>query len=218
MLNVFVSLLPLALIGLVSPALTSLCILLLSTRRPLANAVAFVLGGLAILLTVGTLVVVWLGNALQDLQMPELGPVLSIVLGLLFLVLALRFYFDVPEPDAPPPQWLGLIDTITPLKAFLFGVVLIGTNIKILGTYGFGLYAIAEAHLGLIPSLIELAMLLVIVLLAIVVPVAIYAARPDQANRLLAMARVWLQGASRIILIVISLALGLYFTARGVLA
>src|SRR5262245_55390788 len=200
MLNLLASLLPLALIGLVSPALTSLTILLLSTRRPLPNATAFVLGGLIILVIVGTPVVVFVGGALQNLHMPELGPVLSVVLGVLFLVLALRFYFNIPDPDAPPPQWLGLIDTITPRRAFLFGVVLIGTNVKILATYGFGLYAIVQAQLGLMRGLLGLAALLMIVLLAILVPVAIYAASPDQADRLLASARVWLMGASRILL------------------
>ena len=53
---------------------------------------------------------------------------LLLALGVLLLISAFRLWRKEDDPDAPPPRWLTMIDSLTPLKAFGMGfsLVLIG--------------------------------------------------------------------------------------------
>jgi len=64
------------------------------------------------------------------------------------LITAYKQWSRDDDPDAPPPKWLAMIDSVTPLKAFGIGigVVVIGAKFWV-----FTLTAIAvigEAQLG----------------------------------------------------------------------
>src|SRR4051794_30987188 len=139
MLNLLINLSVLAFAGAFSPVLISVCILLLSTGRPLGNAIAYVLGLIFSLVVVGGLALVLFDEPIL-LAGPRrgIGPGLSVVLGGLCLVVALRMYLQVPDPDAPPPRWLATIQSMVPSKAFMFGIVLMATNLKILLIYALG--------------------------------------------------------------------------------
>jgi hypothetical protein len=48
-----------------------------------------------------------------------------IVLGILLLITAYKQWRNEDDPDGPPPKWLVMLDTLTPLKAFGIGVGLV---------------------------------------------------------------------------------------------
>jgi len=216
MLNLLLNLSLLAFAGAFSPVLISICILLLSTGQPLANAIAYVLGLVLSLIVVGGLALALFNEPLM-LAGPHrgIGPGLSIALGGLSLVVALRTYLRVPDPDAPPPKWLSTIESIVPGRAFVFGIVLMATNLKILVIYTIGVAKILGAGLGPAESLITLLIFVLIIQLGVLLPLIIYLWNPQKAGAVLTAMRTKLDHAYRWVMIVIFAALGCYLIVSG---
>jgi hypothetical protein len=216
MLSLMVKLLPLAVVGLASPALISFCIVLLGSRQPLRTAIGFILGAVTVLLVLGTIVLI-LFNGTLSIPTPDIGRTLSVILGVLFVLLGIKYYLKVPDPDAPPPQWMERLTNITPLQAFLLGLLLIGTNLKVLAAYTFGLNEIIQAQIGLVAGLVALALMLVFVLSGLLAPIVVYVRNPVEADRLLGQFKAWVVDASRVVLALIFLGIGLYFAIKGLI-
>jgi hypothetical protein len=218
MLSLLVNLSLLAFAGAFSPVLISISILLLSTGRPLGNTIAYVLGLIFSLIVVGGLALVLFNEPIL-LAGPRrgIGPGLSFALGGLSLVVALRSYLRVPDPDAPPPKWLASIETIVPSKAFIFGIVLMATNLKILVIYTIGVAQILGAGLGPAASLVMLLLFVLIIQIGVLVPLIIYLRNPQKAGAALHAMRTKLDQAYRWVMIVIFAALGCYLIASGLL-
>jgi Sap, sulfolipid-1-addressing protein len=218
MLNLLINLSLLAFAGAFSPVLISVCILLLSTGRPLGNAIAYVLGLVISLIVVGGLALVLFNEPIL-LAGPRrgIGPGLSVALGGLCLVVALRTYLRVPDPDAPPPKWLATIESIVPSRAFIFGVVLMATNLKILVIYCIGVAQILGAGLSRVASLVLLVVFVLIIQLGVLVPLVVYLWNPKSAESVLKAMRERLDHAYRWVMIVIFLALGFYLIANGLM-
>jgi len=146
-----------------------------------------------------------------------IGPGLSVALGGLCLVVALRTYLRVPDPDAPPPKWLATIESIVPSRAFIFGVVLMATNLKILVIYCIGVAQILGAGLSRVASLVLLVVFVLIIQLGVLVPLVVYLWNPKSAESVLKAMRERLDHAYRWVMIVIFLALGFYLIANGLM-
>jgi hypothetical protein len=218
MLNLLINLSLLAFAGAFSPVLISVCILLLSTGRPLGNAIAYILGLVFSLIVVGGLALVLFNEPIL-LAGPRrgIGPGLSFVLGGLCLVVALRAYLHVPDPDAPPPKWLATIESIVPSRAFMFGIVLMATNLKILVIYSIGVAQILGAGLSRVASLALVVVFVVIIQIGVLVPLIIYLRNPQRAESALTAMRARLDQAYRWVMIVIFVALGCYLIANGLM-
>ena len=218
MLNLVINLALLAFAGAFSPLLISVCILLLSSGRPLGNAIAYVLGLVLSLIVVGGLALVIFDEPIV-LSGPRrgIGPGLSITLGGLCLVVALRTYLQVPDLDAPPPKWLERIESIVPSRAFVFGLVLMATNLKILVIYAIGVSQILAAGLSELAELVLVLIFLVIIQIGVLVPLIIYLWDPLRAASILKSMRERLEHAYRWVMIVIFVGLGLYLIAKGLM-
>src|SRR5262245_2594405 len=218
MLNLLINLAVLAFAGAFSPMLISICILLLSTGRPLGNAIAYILGLVLSLLVVGGLALALFGAPLALSESRHgIGPGLSFALGGLCLVVALRTYLHVPDPDAPPPKWLEKIQSIVPSRAFAFGIVLMATNLKILAIYTIGVAQILGAGLSRIANLILLLLFVVVIQIGVLAPLIVYLWDPRRAASTLKSMRERLDHAYRWVMIVIFVALGFYLIAHGLI-
>ncbi len=218
MLSLVINLALLAFAGAFSPVLISVCILLLSSGRPLGNAIAYVLGLVLSLIVVGGLALVIFDEPIM-LPGPRrgIGPGLSITLGGLCLVVALRTYLQVPDPDAPPPKWLEKIESIVPSRAFMFGAVLMATNLKILVIYAIGVSQILAAGLSELAELVLIVVFVVIIQIGVLVPLFIYLWDPLRAASSLKSLRERLEHAYRWVMIVIFVGLGCYLIASGLM-
>ena len=218
MLNLIINLSLLAFAGAFSPVLISVCILLLSTGRPLGNAIAYVLGLVFSLIVVGGLALALFDEPIALAGRPRgFGPGLSFVLGGLCMVVALRMYLRVPDPDAPPPKWLATIESMVPMKAFMFGIVLMATNLKILLIYTIGVAQILAAELSPTASLVTLLVFVLIIELGVLLPLLVYIQNPQRAGTTLQAMRVKLEQAYRWVMIAIFVVLGLYLIVDGLM-
>jgi Sap-like sulfolipid-1-addressing protein len=218
MMELLINLFALALVGACSPLLISVCIMLLSTGRPIGNAIAYILGLVLSLVIVGSLALVLLDEStlLSGLRR-GISPQLSLALGGICLAAAVGAYLHVPDPDAPPPKWLASIGPIVPSRAFMIGIVLLASNIKIWIIYAIGVTQILAAGLGRATNLILLLVFVLIFQVGVLAPLMVYLWRPQGAETAFKALRARLDEAYRWIGMVIFGVLGSYLLVSGLI-
>ena len=152
--SVMISLIPLIIGSAVVPIQIIIDILLLKNPgKGLLKAIAYVGGMTTLRLLQGLIFGLILTNSTATSTTEDNGrsPIVStllLVLGILLLVTAYKQWRKEDDPDAPPPKWLTIIDSITPLKAFGlgFGLLLIGGKFWVFTLGALGL--IGQAQLG----------------------------------------------------------------------
>ncbi len=78
-----------------------------------------------------------------------------LVVALLFLVTAARELFSDDDPDAPPPKWMTMLTSATPIKAFFIGAGIMTISVK---SWVFTLAAISvigNAGLGRVANVVS---------------------------------------------------------------
>jgi hypothetical protein len=141
---------------------------------------------------------------------------LLLVLGILLLTTAYKQWASEPDPDAPPPKWLTMLETISPLKAFGLGMGLLLIAAKMwvftLGAIG----TIADAGLGQPTSTITFLLFVLLAESLLIGPILIRLLFPTRAASLLGSFGDWLELHNSQIVLVVSLIFGLLFTYQGV--
>ena len=221
--STLVSLLPFIIGSAVVPLqIIIVTLLLTSKQRGPLKAIAFVLGMTLARLAQGILFgLVLTGGSGEPADAGGVSVVKATaltVLGILLLLTAYKTWAKEPDPDAPPPKWLTMIESITPAKALLFGTgfVLIGPKLWVfmLGAIS----AIGEAQLGqpastwvfLLFVLLAQSLLLILILIRLLVP--------QRAKSLLASLADWMKRYNDPIVIGISLIFGAVFLYQGISA
>ena len=210
---------PLILVSAVLPAPIVIVLLLLRNERGLAIASAFVGGMTAVRLLQGGL----FGIAFRDLgagngddEAGAVEAVLLLVVGILLLVTALRVMLKEDDPDAPPPRWMGLIERVTPLRAFLFGAGLLIIAMK---HWVLVLSAIAVIHDAEVSRAQGVVVFLIFVLGAqalLIAPLVATAVAPAGSAAVLRGASAWLERNNRPIKVGAAAIFGVYFVWSGV--
>jgi hypothetical protein len=199
-----------------SPVAATACIMLLNTGRPLATALAFMLGHSAVLASVGGAAFAGLGAGWGFVHpSPATRHALDAAIGALLVVFALAQWLIRTAPNAPSPRWMAAIGSATPGKAFLFGTIRMGTDVGALALFVSGLKEIVAADLGATNSVVAFALFVLVVEMALVVPIAVYAVAPGRGGAMLGRARRWLEKNTRPITIVLFAAFGILLLAKG---
>lgn len=219
--SLFASLLPFVLGSAIVPIqVIILTLLLKSPQNGLLKASVYVAGMTALRLLQGLVfgLVLTGGAAVAE---TETGPSLVVstllmVLGILLLITAYKQFRKEDDPDAPPPKWLAMIDSLTPLKAFGmgFGLLLIGAKfwvftlgaIGVIGEYQLGQPASSIAFLAYV--MLTESLLLLFLLIRILLP--------ERSRSLLDEVSAWLTRYNRQIIMIVSLVFGLLFFYQGV--
>ena len=161
-------------------------------------------------------IMVGVSNTSDSSKHNAITSTLLLVIGIMLLITAYRQWRHEDDPDAPPPKWLTMIETITPVKAFGVGFALVAIAPKL---WVFTLNAIAvigEAQLGrpdsitafLVFVLLAQSLILLLILMRIIVP--------GQATKVLNGLTGWLTKHNRVLMITISLVFGLYFLVKAI--
>ena len=219
--NVIVSLVPFILGSAIVPIQIIITILLLKNpKQGLLKASAYLAGMTTLRLLQGLIFGLILTNSASasSTESGGKGPVVStllLVLGILLLVTAYKQWRKEDDPDGPPPKWLTMIDSLTPLKAFGigFGLLLIGGKFWVFTLSAIGI--IGAAQLGQPASTIAYLLFVLLAESLILLPILIRLIVPKQSKGLLDATSAWLARYNRPIVIVISLVFGLLFLYQG---
>jgi hypothetical protein len=216
MAGMIVELLP-SMFGLaITPTAIALCILFLSSKRPLANATAFA-APFAILYSLFAIVML---SAAAGSDEPLLDKTAKELIGLgigLFL-LAFAAFQDVrghrPQRQIRKAGMLDRVEEARPLMALGIGFVVafLNPNLPILIA---GLATAAAAEVSQADRTIGAVLLVVAAETGMIVPILWYAAMPLKASPGLAKVRAWLSEHERTLNIAVLLVFGTIFTLKG---
>jgi threonine/homoserine/homoserine lactone efflux protein len=203
-----------------SPVPIIAVVLMLGTPRARANGPAFVLGWVAGLAVAGTVILLVSSgaDASEDGDPANWVGVLKIVLGLLLLLVAARTWKVRPrgEQEAELPRWMKTIDTFTASRAFGFGALLSGVNPKNLLLTAGAAAAIAQTGIPAGEQAVALAVFIAVATLGPGIPVAIYFAMGERAERLLDNLKAWMGAHNAAIMAVLCLVIATKLIGDGI--
>ncbi len=216
--NVIAELIPLILGAAIVPIWIIIVLFLLRGKGGLLKALAFVVGISSVRLAQGIVFGYIFRSAEEASGESGSGVIVStllLVIGILLLITAFKQYRKEDDPDGPPPKWMEIFSTATPVKAFALGAALIAIAAK---QWVFTLSAIATIGQASLSQVENVITFLVYVLLAIslpLVPILFSAIAPRQSAVTLERMGKWLEKHNRHIVIAVSLIFGVFFLWKG---
>jgi hypothetical protein len=205
----------LAIGGSIAPPLLLLTILFLGSRRPLPNASALALGYFSTCAVIGISGLLLFGGA--ESTVSTVGRLISATIGALLIVLGLRSLLVSPDPDASPPRWMESIDSMSPPRAFGFGMALFPLQVKNLAIFVACLNLIIASSLSPRGSIVALMVVLVVFAIPVLALIGLYAAVPQRASTMLGSLQAWMGKNNRAITVALCFVFGTFFFLRGIL-
>ena len=203
----------------ISPVPIIAVILMLFGPKARTTGPAFAFGWVLALGVVGTVVllVADTGDVSSEQGPSDAVFAIKLLVGLLFLVLAVRQWRSRPKEGEEPemPGWMGAIDEFTPVRAFGLAVLLAGVNPKNLGLTLAAGSTIAQAGLADAEPGIVLAVFVALASLTVVLPVAYYFVAGESAERTLNSMKSWLIANNGTVMSVLFLILGVVLVGDG---
>lgn len=217
-----ISLLPMIIGSAVVPMqIIMLLLMLTSERQGLAKAIAFVLGMTLVRLGQGILfgLIFTGGQGAAETGSEGSGWIVSTLLTVLGILLLISFYKALTgeeDPDAPPPKWMAMLDTMTPLIALGIGVglLLIGAKMWVFTLSAIG--TIDDAALGQPASTVTYLLFVLLAESLLILPILVRLILPQQSQTWLRSLSSWLEAHNRQIVMLASLVFGLLFLYQGI--
>jgi hypothetical protein len=219
--SVLLNLAPLIVASALAPAFVIIALLLLSGMGGLGTALAFAVGVVAVRLAQGVIFGLLLGASHYADDGDEQGAIVSIlllVIGVLLWVAAISKLVKADDPDATPPKWMTVFDSVSPIKALGLGALLVVIVPK---QWVFMLGAISTIGQGGLSRWEGIGAYLIYVLGAsalMLAPIVVRIVAPGRSPALLDAAQTWLQRNSGAIVIAVSAIFGTYFVWKGISA
>ena len=216
----FVNLVSLSIASAIGPGQILFSVLLLqSSDRGAVKAGSFV-GGMTVVRLVQGIVFGFVltgatGSAPQSGQPGAVSSTLFLVLGIFLFITAYKQWKQEDDPDGAPPKWMSMIDSITPVKAFGFGIALVATSPNL---WAFTLSAIAvisESPLDRPDRILAFLLFILVAESLLWLTLLIRILVPRRTTDLLHAMSAWLVEHNRALIIGTSLVFGLYFLVRG---
>jgi Sap, sulfolipid-1-addressing protein len=205
----------LAMGGSVAPPLLLLTILFLGSQKPLPNASALALGYFTTCAVIGVSGLILFGGA--ESTVAAVGRIISATVGALLIVLGLRSLLDSSDPDASPPTWMESINSMSPPRAFGFGMALFPLQVKNLAIFVACLNLIIASSLSPRDSIAALMLVLLVFAIPVLALIGLYAALPHRASTKLGAFQAWMGKNNRAITVALCFVLGTFFLLRGLL-
>lgn len=209
---------PFALAGVFLPTWTLFVIVVLGTKRPMTNALAFVAGNAAFRMALGLTALFITGTF--PVPGPSDDPSRPQAVGLAIAAAAL-FLFGLsrlrsPEdPQRPLPGWMLRFEQLGPAAAFTAGVVTVASP-GIQWVYLLGAVSVIDAaNLTTAEQAFVLLGLVLFLQLMLCLPIAVYALAPSRSTQLLGSLKLWINGHSNRVTGAILVALSVYFATRS---
>jgi hypothetical protein len=218
--NVIGDILPLAIGVAISPVPIIAVILMLFTKRAKPNSMAFLGGWVLGLVIIGSIVLIIasIGEFDPDSGESTASAAIRLVLGLLFIAIALKQWKGRPQPGYEPktPKWMAAIESFTPLKALGLAALLSGVNPKNLALTLAAAVTIAQAELGTGQAIVSLVIFIIIASISVAAPVLIYLTIGEKASKTLDGWKTWLTANNTTVMFVLLLVLGVLLLGKGI--
>jgi Sap, sulfolipid-1-addressing protein len=211
--------LPFALVVAVSPINVVAAILLLFSKRPIANATTYLVG-----FVLGVAAVVSALTALADAigLSPDSGrsqgaSVLLMVLGLLLVIAAARKFARRPGPDQEPdqPNWMKGIGDFRAGRSFVIGVSVGALNPKNIAVALASSVIVATADLPVGQQVGVITIYTIIASLGVAAPIVAAVALGERSEAVLGTWKEWLGRNNGTVLAVIYLFFGVILLGKG---
>jgi threonine/homoserine/homoserine lactone efflux protein len=202
-----------------SPVPIIAVILMLGTPRARSNGPAFAVGWVLGLVVVSVIVLAAASGADDpDSGASTSADTVKLVLGLVFLVLALRQWRGRPREGEEPtmPKWMSALDEFGAGKSFGLGAVLSGVNPKNLALTLAAAASIAQARLDGAESAAAVAVFVVLASLTVAGPVIFFLLAGDAASKPLASIKAFMSEHNAVIMMVVLLVLGAKLLGNGI--
>ena len=221
MSELWITLLPILLAMLISPARTIAVILLLHSPKSALTALSFVCGMVSSMMVQGVLFgflfsFVGLTADERGAELAAVVSVLFILVGVIMLTGAAKFIFQEEDDDKPPPAWLEKIEHLSPRESFSTGFGWLMVSPK---QWAFVMTAVAvifTADLTPIASLANFFLFSVLIQLFYFIIIGIYLLTPERSGAILDSLFNWIKGNFRPVVIVIFTGFGLFFLFKGI--
>lgn len=213
-------LLPLAIVVAVSPLNIVAAILLLFSRRPIANATSYLVGfglGVATVLSGMTALADAIGLS-PGSDRSEGASALLVALGLFLVVVGVRKFAGRPEPGQQPdvPKWMQGIGDFAPGRSSLVGVSVGALNPKNIAVAFASAVTIAGAGLPGGQQAGVIATYTLIASLGVAAPIVAAVALGDRTESVLGTWRAWLERNNGTVMAVIYLLFGVILLGKGI--
>jgi len=213
------SLVPLIIGSALVPIQIVITAMLLRSKAGRITAVALVAGMTVIRLAQGVVFGFIVGKGTGGTTASD-GPghaasLLLLVVAILFYVTAIKQLFSHPDDDAPPPRWMAMIDSITPLKAFALGtgIMLIGAKFWVFTLAAIN--AIAAADLGQGASVLAFLAFVLLAESILLLSIGVAYLLPAKAGAFLDAVIEFLTRHNRVLVIVIGTVFGTWFLIKA---
>jgi threonine/homoserine/homoserine lactone efflux protein len=216
--SVIGQILPLAIGVALSPLPIIAVILILTTPAGRTNGIAFTVGWLLGSVVACGLLSLLLNGANTAQGSPStVARIVSLGLGLLLLLLALRQWRSRPKDgETPPmPKWMQTLDKISPLVALGLGAALSGVNPKNLLLTAGAASTIAQASLSAAQQVLAIVIFALVGALGVGIPLVVYLAGGDRSAQTLAGWRAWLGQHNAAIMAVLFLIFAVKFLGNS---
>ena len=206
-------------VGIIFSSIPLVAVTLALLTRPHKTAVlAFLLGWMAGITLVGSLVLLLADGSSRDAQAtPGWLAWARIAIGGLLLVLAARQWRSRPRNGAvaPQPTWMDMLDTLSVPKAGGLGLALTTVNPKNLLLVVAGALSILAASPGPLGQWIALIVFTAIASLGVAAPAVLYLVLGDRAAAPLAQTKAWIVQNNATNMATVLLLLGLVVLGNG---
>jgi len=213
--SVLIRLLPEVIGSMAMPTWILLVLFMLRSRHGLVAAVAFVSGITIVRLLQGII----FGAVLSAYEAPHRGgaagavvSTLLLITGILMWAAALRQICQEDDLDRSLPAWMTMLSSLTPIKAFGLGTLLVVTSSRAWLFTLTALGIISQADLDPAPSVAAYLLYVLGAQSLLITPILVSI---RSSARFDAMAR-WLEAHSRPIVIAVSFIVGGFFLWRGI--
>lgn len=194
----------------ISPLPLIAVILMLATPQGRSNGIAFTAGWMAGLAAV-VAVVVAAGSGLHSGgEKPSWAYWLKLVLGALFVLMALKQWRDRPRDGhrAAAPKWMRALDAFTAAKAAGLAVVLVAANPKNLVLAVGGAVSIATSPASAAGKAVAAVLMVVVGSLCTLLPLGVYLLGGDKSVGVLGGWKEWMSAHNAAIMTTVLVVLG----------
>lgn len=202
-----------------SPVPIIAVILILGTPRARGNGPAFAVGWVVGLSLVSVVVLLLMGDSSDpDSGSSTTADVMKLLIGLLFLVLAVKKWQGRPKPGQTQemPKWMSGLDELAPRNSLALGLVVSGLNPKNLALTAAAAASIAQAGLDGVQDAEALAVFVILGSLTVVGPVVYFMFAGDKATGPLTSVKEFMTANSSVIMMVILLVIGAKLLGDGI--